>query len=157
MDDASESGQAVRHSGREPASERFLVVKCLLTRLTSRIGLKVACFSLEHLDSVPFQVFGVRAPPRPLGLSDLLAVVANQRLVEPYRAVGLVGDEQHATTRHGERAEVERLVVPTSTGLPILGVVSRSREGEVSGTLRAADLIRRYFFSSITFSVNVPL
>ena len=75
--------------------------------------------SLENLATVPVEEGGLRPELRPLGRPDALAVVAQQGLLEAGRAVGQVGDEQHALRAEGEGAQVEGLVVQHAQGQPV--------------------------------------
>jgi hypothetical protein len=98
--------------------------------------------ALEHLPPVPFEVAGLRPPVGVLRRADLLAVERHQRLVEPGRAVGLVGDE-HRPLRDRVRTQVEGLVVehaegePVALGLRAAGLVPADVVGVQSDGYRA--------------------
>src|SRR4051812_48106430 len=97
--------------------------------------------SLEHFPAVPFEKAPSRPPLRPLWLPHALAMVTQQRLHEARRAVGLIGDEQHAILAEREAPQVEgesdgcltcattTLTLLAGVGEPLFGAqVAKSRE-----------------------------
>lgn len=112
---------------------------------------QMSCLALEHLASVPLEVFALWFPFRSLCLPDGHAVIGQQALLKPRRAVRLVRDEQHAVINQVSFSAPARVMaavaIQCGIGARVAQTFCTSRQG-----LRSSSFLSPFFLLLRHFS-----